>query len=44
MIRQYIKRLGRRIAGSWGRTAKKKLKRQANKATRKFKFRQEKEL
>jgi hypothetical protein len=37
MIRRVLKLFGRRIAGSWGRAAKKRAKRKANKATRRFK-------
>jgi len=37
MLRRALKLLGRRIAGTYGRTAKKKAKRIANKATRKTK-------
>ena len=42
MIRRTIKMLGRRIAGTWGRTSKKHQKRVANKASRRFKQQQEK--
>jgi hypothetical protein len=36
MLRQTLKRYGRRIAGTWGRVAKKYQKRIANKAVRKY--------
>ena len=35
-FRRVIKLIGRRIAGTWGRTAKKYHKRIANKATRRY--------
>jgi len=37
MLRRTFKLLGRKLAGTYGRTAKKKAKRIANKATRKTK-------
>lgn len=43
MIRRTIKLLGRRISGCYGRATKKRNKRIANKASRKFKQQQEKE-
>lgn len=39
-----IKKIGRRKAGTWGRINHWKDKRIANKAVRKFKFNQEKDL
>ena len=44
MIRITIKLIGKRVSGCWGRVNTKKLKRQANKATRKFKQQQEKDV
>jgi len=37
MLRRTLKLLGRKIAGTYGRTAKKRAKRTANKSTRRMK-------